>query len=49
MPVGFALWEQVLGSVFVVLDQALRLFFLLPAFFRAAGVFFYLRLQFLLN
>ena len=33
MPVGFALWEQVLGSVYDVLDQALRLVFL------AAGVF----------
>ena len=33
MPVSFALWEQVLGAVNDVLDQALRLFFL------AAGVF----------
>ena len=49
MPVGFALWEQVLGSVYDVLDQALRLFFLAAGAFQSCRRFFYLRLKFLLN
>ena len=42
MPVGLALWEQVLGSVYDVLDQALRLFFLAAGFFQSVQRIFLL-------
>ena len=47
MPVGFALWEQVLGSVYDVLEQALRLFFLAASVLQSCRRFFLLAAEIL--